>query len=312
MEVAMKKTRYFILCSIVFLLSFFWLGGRNEVKAPPVEEQIITQIPLKATQIIQIEDTEEVITNPNQSSMNNNEVLIKANYIIGEFSTNFSKSSDSRKKNIRNAARKIHLVVIYPGEEFSICEYLVPFTAENGYYPAGTIVNGKVINGLGGGVCQVSTTLYNAVLDAELTVLERHAHSMTVSYIQIGRDAAIAENLKDFRFLNSLDTPIVIETVITSYDTLIFRLRTIKQIKDEHRVVTFETKIIEEIPPGEPVVEYDATKPQNYICVTQSAYTGYKAEVYRVVTIDEVEVERVKINYSEYEASPQYMIIGKK
>ena len=174
------------------------------------------------------------------------------------------------------------------------------------------IVNGKVVNSLGGGVCQVSTTLYNAVLDAELTVLERHAHSMIVSYIPIGRDATIAENLKDFRFLNNLETPIVIETVITSYDTLTFRLRTIKQVKQENRKVTYETKILEEIEPGEPVVEYDDTKPQDYICVIQPAYTGYKVEVYRVVTIDQVEVERVKISYSEYEASPQRMIIGKK
>ncbi len=308
----MKKTRYFILCTIVFFVFFLLEGCQKEKEVPQLDEGSSTKVQQKVSPTSVVEASEEVITNPNQTPMSTKEIIIKANYIIGEFSTSFSKSSEARKKNIKNAARKIHQVVVYPGEEFSICKYLVPFTQENGYYPAGTIVNGKVVNSYGGGVCQVSTTLYNAVLEAELTVLERHPHSMTVSYIQIGRDAAIAENLKDFRFLNSLETPIVIESVVTSYDTLIFRLRTIKQVKDENRIVSFETKILEEISPGEPVVEYDETKPKDYICVTQSAYTGYKAEVYRIVTINHKEVERVKINYSEYEPSPQYMIVGKK
>ncbi|MDD5936828.1 MAG: VanW family protein [Clostridiales bacterium] len=261
-----------------------------------------------------VEDSQVSVTNTKISYqlVSKDEILIKANYVIGEFKTNFSKSSESRKKNIRNAAKKINRSVLYPGEEFSISEHLLPFTVENGYYPAGTFVNGRVVNSLGGGVCQVSTTLYNAVLDAELTVTERHAHSKAVSYVEVGRDAAIAENQKDFRFVNSLDVPIVIEAVVTGYDTLILRIRCVKRYRDVNRQVTYETKILEEIEPEEPIITYDISKPNDYIRVIQSAYKGYKAEVYRIVTVNGEEVERVKISYNEYEASPQYMVVGKK
>jgi vancomycin resistance protein YoaR len=189
---------------------------------------------------------------------------------------------------------------------------LAPFTDENGYLPAGTIVEGKIVNSYGGGVCQVSTTLYNAILKAELTVLERHPHSIAVSYIEVGRDAAISENLKDFRFLNSLETPIMIEAITTQRDELIFRIRGISKKSDTKRSIMFETVILEEIKAGDPVINYDSTQPHNYIKVIQSAHNGYKVELYRMVMEDGVEINREKISYSEYKASPQYVVAGSK
>ena len=95
-----------------------------------------------------------------------------------------------------------------PGEEFSAYETVSPFSEENGYHLAGSYLNGMVVESLGGGICQVSTTLYNAVLLAELEVVERHNHSMEVSYVQPSADAAIAESAgKDFKFRNNLDYP---------------------------------------------------------------------------------------------------------
>ncbi len=311
----MKKTRYFIIWPIVFLSFFLCNGCGKETEVPykidRSDNSVVENLP-KPSDVV--EDAEVSVKAPKVSyqSVDKKEILIRANYIIGEFSTNFSRSSDARKKNIKNAAKKVHQAIVYPQEVFSISEYLTPFTEENGYYPAGTFVNGRVINSLGGGVCQVSTTLYNAVLDAELTVIERHPHSMAVSYVDVGRDAAIAENQKDFRFMNNLDVPIVIEAIVTNSDVLIFRFRCVSQVKNINKEVTYETKILEEIEPDEPVIVYDSTKPKDYVLVLQSAYKGYKAEVYRITKVNGVEVERIRISYNEYEASPQYMVIGKK
>lgn len=88
---------------------------------------------------------------------------------------------------------------------------MVPFTEENGYAPAASYANGTVVESFGGGICQVSTTLYQAVLQAELEVTERHNHSMIVKYVEPSMDAAIAEGAKDFRFVNNTEAPIYIE-----------------------------------------------------------------------------------------------------
>ena len=93
-------------------------------------------------------------------------------------------------------------MVLYPGDTFSAYEVVSPFTEENGYYMAGSYLNGKVVDSLGGGICQVSTTLYNAVLLAELEIVERAPHSMIVNYVEPSSDAAIAGTYKDFKFKN--------------------------------------------------------------------------------------------------------------
>jgi vancomycin resistance protein YoaR len=308
----MKEARYFQICSIVFLFLFIFNGCQTQALSSEEDSNLDGAFFDVMTLQEQISKKSEVSYSRSNRPMNDHKISIQADAILGEFKTSFSRSSKSRKQNIRTAASKINLTVVYPNEEFSICGILVPFTEENGYLPAGTIVEGKVINSYGGGVCQVSTTLYNAVLNAELIVLERHPHSIAVSYIEVGRDAAISENLKDFRFLNSLETPIIIEAITTQRDELIFRIRGIDIKSDTKRTITFETVILEEIKAGEPVIEYDNSQPQDYFKVTQSAHNGYKVELYRIVMKNGVETEREKISYSEYEASPQYVIVGSK
>ena len=111
-----------------------------------------------------------------------------------------------------NGCSLINGTTLYPGEEFSTYKTVSPFSVANGYYMAGSYVSGKVVDSLGGGICQVSTTLYNAVLLAELEVTERYNHSMIVGYVDPSADAAIAESSgKDFKFVNNTDAPIYIE-----------------------------------------------------------------------------------------------------
>ena len=111
--------------------------------------------------------------------------------VLGTFTTSFSSSGYNRSGNVRNGCAKINGTLLYPGDTFSTYETVSPFTEANGYYEAGSYLNGLVIDSLGGGICQVSTTLYNAVLLAELEVTERFNHSMIVTYVDPSADAAI-------------------------------------------------------------------------------------------------------------------------
>ena len=112
------------------------------------------------------------------------EELEKVKDVIGTYTTDFHTSGSARTANVINGCRLINGTTLYPGDTFSAYEHVNPFTEENGYYLAGSYLNGMVVESLGGGICQVSTTLYNAVLNAELQVDERFNHSMIVSYVR--------------------------------------------------------------------------------------------------------------------------------
>jgi len=239
------------------------------------------------------------------------EDLEKCTTILGEFTTEYKDSSEDRAANLANGARLINNAVLYPGDVFSSLDYLLPFTLENGYYMAGSYNAGRIEQTIGGGACQVTTTLYNAVLRAELEIVERHAHSMTVSYVDLAYDAAIAENSKNFKFKNNLDLPIQIEAF--SRDRVItFRIWG-HETRPENRTVKFENKVLKEIaPPAEDKVTKDPTKPESYKKVTQKAKYGYVAELYKIVYVDGVEVSRELVNKSVYNAEPAHVTIGTK
>ena len=140
------------------------------------------------------------------------EELSQVKDVLGTFTTSYSSSGSSRSANVANGCDLIAGTTLYPGDEFSTYEAVSPFSVDNGYFMAGSYMNGQVVDSLGGGICQVSTTLYNAVLLSELEVTERHNHSMIVTYVDPSADAAIAESAgKDFKFVNNTDHPIYID-----------------------------------------------------------------------------------------------------
>lgn len=135
---------------------------------------------------------------------------------IGTFTTRYSTNDNNRNTNIRLATETINSYLLMPGESFSFNGYVGNTTADKGYKAAGTYLNGKVVDSLGGGVCQVSTTLYNAIIKAGITPDVRYNHSMQVHYVPIGQDAAIAYPYKDLKFTNHYDSPIYIEGMVGS------------------------------------------------------------------------------------------------
>lgn len=130
---------------------------------------------------------------------------------VSSFSTGYSSSGGSRKQNIAVAAKNLNGTILNPGEILSVDKGIKGRNATNGYAKAGSYLNGKTVQTYGGGVCQVSTTLYGAILRAGIVPIERNAHSMSVSYVPLGLDAAISEGYKDLKIQNTYNTPIYIE-----------------------------------------------------------------------------------------------------
>ncbi len=240
------------------------------------------------------------------------EELQTCNSVLGEFTTEFKDSVEGRAANLANGARLINNAVLFPGEIFSAYDYLLPFRETNGYFVAHSYLDGNIVESVGGGACQVTTTLYNAVLFAELEIVERNAHSMTVSYVPLSMDAAIAEGSKNFRFRNNTDLPILIEA-FSKDRTITFRIWGHETRDTAHRKVEFVSNTVAEIPsPTKDIIVEDPTQPATYRKITQKAKTGYKAELYKVIYIDGKETERTRINKSLYEAEPNHVTVGTK
>ena len=135
---------------------------------------------------------------------------------LSTFSTRFDENNKERSTNLNIAASKIDGTILSPGEEFSYNKVVGERSISAGYKEAKIYQGGKVIDGLGGGICQISSTLYNAVVCANLDVTERYNHQFITSYVQPGRDATVAYGSKDFKFKNNRTYPIRIDVYITS------------------------------------------------------------------------------------------------
>lgn len=237
------------------------------------------------------------------------ESLAQVKDVLGTFTTSYSTSGGSRSGNVSNGCSLINGTTLYPGEEFSTYEAVAPFTEANGYGMAGSYLNGQVVDSLGGGICQVSTTLYNAVLRAELEVTERYNHSMIVTYVDPSADAAIAESSgKDFKFKNNLEYPIYIEGYTTPEKKITFTIYGVEN-RDSNREVEYESVVLERIAPDTEVIYTDASLPLGY-CVVQSAHVGYKAQLWKVVKENGVEVSREQVNSSSYMKAPRSATVG--
>lgn len=132
--------------------------------------------------------------------------------VLGQFDTAFNPKNKSRSSNIARASDAINHHIVQPGETFSYNETVGPTSKKEGYKLGTIFIKGKIYEGYGGGVCQVSSTLYNAAANAGMTIVERHDHSLPVPYIETGRDAATSYGGIDFKFKNNKPYPIMINS----------------------------------------------------------------------------------------------------
>lgn len=236
------------------------------------------------------------------------EELASIQDVLGTCTTGFSSSGAARSTNLSVGAAKINGRVLMPGEVLSGYECLQPFTTANGYKTAAAYENGKVVDSIGGGVCQIATTLYGASLEAEVEIVQRQNHSMIVTYVEPSMDAAIAGTYKDIKIKNNYSTPIYVEAY-TSGKNLTFTLYG-KETRPEGRKVEYISETISTTSPGEPQLIVDNTLAPGAKVRVQSSHTGLKSRLWKVVTVDGEETERTLVNNDTYNASKAIYRVG--
>lgn len=220
--------------------------------------------------------------------------------VLSSQSTDFNGNQTARTSNIRIAAKDCETVIM-PGAEFSYTEQVGKITREKGYKDALVFSQGEVVDGLGGGVCQVSSTIYMAAMYADMEITVRRNHSFVVSYTPVGQDATFVYGGQDFKFRNNTDFPIKVETEVGKNSITVKIIGTQTTPGKSVKVVTeilstnpFEVKNV-----------YDPTLQPNATKVKNTGYTGYKANTYRIIYIDGKEVSR------NFEATSTYKRLDK-
>lgn len=229
--------------------------------------------------------------------------------VLATFSTKYDKYYTNRVKNLELAGRKVNGTILYPGEEFSYNKVVGKRTVANGFKEAHVFAGGKVVDGLGGGICQVSTTLYNTVLMSDLKVTERKAHMMHTGYNEPGKDATVVYGSIDFRFVNNRKTPIKISMevkngVVTS---------TIYGLKMENEPIIEIKSVILKTIPYTTIEEKDATMNEGTTKVVQSPVNGYVSETYRIEKdASGKEISRKLISKDTYKQTSKIIKVGTK
>ena len=215
--------------------------------------------------------------------------------VLGEGTTSFNAGLVGRTTNVKLACDFVDGTILNPGDVFSYNDTVGPRTYERGFKDAIVYVGASAEDGVGGGICQVSSTIYYAMLRADLEVVERKAHSRIVTYVPLGEDATVAWGAVDFRFKNNTDYPIRIDV---SYGRSSMTVKLVGT-KTQNKTVQMETKVLSKTPFETVHVENSQLAPGTSK-VKSNGYTGYVTETYRVVYIDGVQVSRTFENKSVY------------
>ena len=225
---------------------------------------------------------------------------------LSTFSTQFNTGDVGRSKNVALAAEKVNGTVLSPGAVFSYNEIVGERTSEQGFQIAKVYSGGKAVDGIGGGICQVSTTLYNAVLYANLEVVSRRNHQLPVHYVPLGQDATVVYGQTDFKFKNSQKTPIKI-TASTYQGELTV---SIYGAKPEKKVEVTITNHTTGTIPYKTEKKTDHSLPYGTTKTEQSGKVGYRVETYMKVTEDGVVVKDEQITVSTYNPRNEILLVS--
>lgn len=227
-------------------------------------------------------------------------------YLISSFSTRYDASNTNRSTNLKIAADKINGKVLMPGEVFSYNKTVGKRTVEEGYKDAKIYADGGVVDGLAGGICQISSTLYNAVLLANLEIVERRNHSYTTSYVAAGRDATVVWGAIDFQFKNTRSYPIKIEASVKN-GVAEFKMHGMQEEQE------YEINIIPQTTTSIPYSTThipDSTLAPGQQVVTQAGHLGYKVTTYIVKKLNGVEVSRDVLSNDTYQPMKTIVRVG--
>ena len=224
---------------------------------------------------------------------------------MSEFSTTFSAGKIARSANIKLAAERLNGMILMPGEKFSFNGTLGQRTTAKGFKVAGVYVSGRHDFDVGGGICQVSTTLYNAALLADLKIAARSNHSLPVPYVPLGRDAAVSYPNPDLQIVNNRETPIAI---VSRYEPGKLHFSILG--KPENIEVKFERRGAGSWSNGQKIV-HDGSLGYGVKKVVESGGNGHRVETIKIVYRDGVEVSRTSLGTSIYRGSPRIIAMNK-
>lgn len=220
------------------------------------------------------------ITNPNITT---NQIGTEAfPDLLATYTTSFSASNFNRTTNIKLSSNKINGVVLMPGEEFSYNNVVGQRTIGKGYKSAPVYVGGKVVNDIGGGICQVSSTLYNTVLHANLEIVKRSNHRFATGYVPLSTDATVSWGGPEFIFKNSRKYPIKIVSTVTGGKIKVDIYGCKEEVEYD---VIIQSETLQVIPMK---TEYrtNTSLPVGTTKTVQKGHAGYKSRAYRILKLD--------------------------
>lgn len=226
--------------------------------------------------------------------------------LLATCTTSYKASNVDRTTNLKLAANKINGVVLLPNEEFSYNKVVGERTISAGYKMAATYASGKVVDGLGGGICQISSTLYDAVVFANLNVTTRRNHQFVTSYLPAGKDATVVWGSQDFKFVNSRKYPVRIVATVEGGNATI-QVWGIKE--DVEYDISIETKKVATIAFTTQYVQ-DASLPAGQQKVVQAGSNGRKVEAYKVMKLNGKVVSTTLLSRDTYNAMQRIVNVG--
>ncbi len=234
--------------------------------------------------------------------------------LIATFTTDVSDSTGGRKKNVNLALDKFNGMVVEPGEEVSFNKITGPHTTDNGYKIATVIYNGQFVDGVGGGICQASTTLYNALLLAGQNVTEVNKHTLPVKYVPLALDAMVSEYTSDLKWVNSTDYPIFIKTW---HDENQVHVNIYSHEIPENTTYKTRAEVLRKIPHEGDVVKKDTAKEYTSKVLFEGEYyrlsyprEGYEAKAYLQKYVNGEMVEEKLIRHETYRPQNGIVIEG--
>ena len=229
---------------------------------------------------------------------------------VSSASTNASFSTNNRLTNIKVACKTINGTVVQPGETFSFNKALGERTTKKGYKAAGALENGMHTQQVGGGICQVSTTLFNAVAKADLTIVDRSPHTIPSVYVDLGKDAAVNWNNQDFKFKNTSLYPVYIVATLGKDKKVNFSIY--GKLLDDGVTIKIASKRTGVVNPGADQIIVDSSLAPGEQVVVEKARKGYSAETYRVYyDANGKEIDRQRLFKSVYRSAGAVIRVGK-
>ena len=226
--------------------------------------------------------------------------------LLSTFSTKYDASNTPRTTNLKLAMNKLNGVVVSPGETFSYNKTLGKRTAEAGYREAGGFAGGRVVQTLAGGICQISSTLYDAVVYANLEIVERHNHMFLAGYVGAGKDATVVYGAYDFKFKNTRKYPIMLKTSIGSG---VARIDVFGIKEDVEYEVEISSKILS-YTPFKVVRENDSSLAPGKERVAQNGMNGCKSITYKILKLNGKEVSRTVLSSDTYDPMNKIIKVG--